>query len=113
MVLDKEILRVLSEVGEDGLSIKKIAIHVHNACNSFFDRMSYDEVHAYVTGFLIRNSKKPHSLIEKGEQRGYYRLNRNSYMTQQLMLQFMDEEKRGGKCSEDFHTDEDQSLSLF
>ena len=52
MSLDKEIFRVLAYVGDEGLSVRKISIHVHNACNSFFDRKSYDDVHAYVTNFL-------------------------------------------------------------
>ncbi len=113
MSLDKEIFRVLAEVGDEGLSIRKISIHVHNACNSFFDRRTYDDVHEYVTHFLIRNSRNPNSLIEKTGQRGCYRLNTNSYMTQQLMLQFADYDDHDQSASDNTPIIEDKSLSLF
>ena len=34
---DREIFKVLSEAGEQGLKTEKIAHHVFNACNSIFN----------------------------------------------------------------------------
>lgn len=113
MSLDKEIFRVLAYVGDEGLSVRKISIHVHNACNSFFDRKSYDYVHAYVTNFLIRNSRNSDSLIERTEHRGKYRLNKNSCRTQQLMLHFIDCDEESLNENDSSSCSEDKSLSLF
>ena len=37
MQYDKEILRVLAEAGNEGLSVQKVSRHVFNACNSLFN----------------------------------------------------------------------------
>ena len=89
MNYDHEILRVLVEAGSEGLSVQKIARHVHYACNSFFNVIDFDELHRYVAHFLLRNSKNPESLIEKTD-RGVYHLNMKNTQTQQLMLEFRD-----------------------
>ena len=104
---DREILKILKEVGEKGLSVTKISLHVHNACNTLFASVSYDEVHRYVAQFLLRNSKNPESIIEK-TNRGIYRLNLRSQETQQLVLQFAEEPQ----LREEMKTP-DLSLSLF
>ncbi|RKW60063.1 MAG: hypothetical protein D8B52_05065 [Prevotella sp.] len=88
---DKEIFKVLTEAGVEGLSVQKIARHVFNSCNSFFEVITFEEVHAYVSRFLLSNSKKPNSIIERTAYRGVYHLNFNSRQTQQLMLQFIEE----------------------
>lgn len=108
MNYEQHILRILSEAGEDGLSVAKIARHVHHACNTLFSPISYVEVHRDVAQFLLRNSKNPDSIIEKTD-RGIYHLNMRSTETQQLMLQFQDERQ-------DTDTQQpsvDLSLSLF
>jgi len=107
---EKEILRVLAEVGTDGLVVRKISRHVYNACNSFFNPISFDDVNAYVTGYLARNSRNPNSIIEKTNIRGVYRLNLASKETQQLMLEFSDKKEDGVQQE---LPEEDQSLSLF
>ena len=87
---DREILRVLVEAGSEGLPVRKISRHVHHACNSFFDEIDFDELHHYVSQFLLRNSKNPESLIEKTD-RGVYHLNMKNTQTQQLMLEFKEQ----------------------
>lgn len=106
--IDTEIIRVLKEAGDNGLSVQKISRHVFNACNSFFEVTSYDDVYMYVSKFLLSNSKNPQSFIER-KQRGIYSLNLNSKETQQLMLEFIDEKD---VVKED-KIIEDQSLCLF
>ena len=63
-IYNNEILKVLAEAGNDGLSVKKIARHVHNAHNTLFSNVSFDEVYAYVGQYLKRNSKCADSIIE-------------------------------------------------
>ena len=74
-IYNNEILKVLAEAGNDGLSVKKIARHVHNAHNTLFSNVSFDEVYAYVGQYLKRNSKCVDSIIERTDLRGVYRIN--------------------------------------
>ena len=37
------------EAGNEGLSVKKVARHVHNACNTFFATVSFEDIHNYVS----------------------------------------------------------------
>ena len=111
MNYDKEIIKVLCEAGSEGLSVQKVARHVFNACNSLFCILDFEEVHVYVTQYLLRNSKNRNSIIERTERRGMYRLNYNSQDTMQLMLQFADH-----AIDDDENTSrgqEDNSLLLF
>lgn len=109
MRYDEEILRVLGEAGADGLSVAKVARHVYNACNSFFEPLDYDEVHRDVYQYLARNSKKSDSLIVKTAARGIYRLNEQSREARQLMLDF--EAAASEEPTKEAYKDE--SLSLF
>lgn len=108
MNYDKEIWRVLTEAGMNGLSVQKIARHVFNASNNFFETVTFEEVHTYVQQYLLKNSKNPDSIIESTGVRGIYRMNPASQESQQLMLLFRDEEPE-----EPATPHEDKSLSLF
>ena len=108
MNYDREILRILTEVGDRGLSVAKISRHVHHACNSLFTPIDFEDVHKYVAQYLLRNSKNPDSIIEKTD-RGVYHLNLRSQETQQLMLQFAVHQDE----TESKNEPEDLSLSLF
>jgi hypothetical protein len=110
MNYDQEILRVLLEAGDEGIAVKKLALHVQNACNSLFNVVSFDDVYNYVRQYLMRNSKNPNSVIERTDSRGIYRINQNVSEGQQLMLQF------GRDTADDIEDEKpciDQSLSLF
>ncbi len=106
---ENEIFNALQAVGPVGASVKDIARYVYNACNSFFMPLDYGDVHRYVSAYLVRNARRPGSLIESAGSRGRYRLNLSSPKTQQLMLIF------GDYDTEDSHQQpsEDGSLSLF
>lgn len=108
MEYEREILRVLIEAGSEGLSVQKISRHVFNASNSFFNPVAFDTIHAYVSNYLTLQSKKPTSLIEKTARRGVYRLNMQLPETQQLRLQFLDQEEEETRPA-----NEDLSLPLF
>lgn len=110
MNYDREILSVLSEAGDKGLSVQKIARHVFNRCNGFFNTVCFDDVYRYVTAYLKRNSKQTESIIERTDVRGVYRLNMSSVDSCQLQFDFKDEEII--ERPDEKHI-EDGSLSLF
>jgi len=114
MNYDKQILQVLSDVGERGLSVQHLAKHVYNMNCSLFAQPDWQEVYAYVQKYLLRNTKSSQALIEHTGRRGYYRLNPRSAAARQLMLEFKSE------MSDEEHQDDaapqagkDLSLSLF
>lgn len=109
MNYDSEILSVLNEAGRNGLSVRKIAMHVFNRCNGLFNVISIEDVHRYVAAYLTKNSKAADSIIERTDMRGVYRLNLNG-TSGQLLFDFKDDvpdELDGIKA------EEDRSLSLF
>lgn len=111
MNIDEEIYRVLAMVGQRGLTVKKISLHVHNACNGLFESIGYDEVYSYVKDFLYRTSMKKQSPIERMEKRGLYRLKNNQ---DDLMLNFCFDEKDAESCSQkEENSAEDDYPSLF
>lgn len=110
MNYDREILCVLGEAGEKGLSVKKIARHVFNRRNGFFDEVSFDNIYHYVAAYLTRNSKDRDSLVEKTECRGVYRLNMSSAASRQLVFDFKEQDDN---IRQEEKNTEDRSLSLF
>ena len=109
MNYDSEILFVLTEAGEKGLSVKKIARHVFNNCNGLFDVVPFEDVYHYVACYLKRNSKSNDSIIERTSIRGVYRLNQSN-TSRQL---FFDFKSKQIEITNERKTIEDKSLSLF
>ena len=94
MTYDQQILQVLTEAGECGVSVQAIAKHVYNMNCTFFVQPDFEEIRTYVQQYLLRNSKSQQSLIESTGRRGYYRLNtEGSADARQLLLQFRDEKE--------------------
>ena len=109
---ERHILKVLSEVGERGISVQLLAKHVYNLNCTLFHQPDLQDIRQQVQQYLLRNSKSPYSLIESTGRRGYYRLNtNNSPDARQLMLEFQDdapeEELSEAKPQQDL------SLTLF
>lgn len=110
MTYDRQILRILTEVGERGISVQLLAKHLYNMNSTFFSSPDLNEIRGYVQQYLLKNSKSPQSLVEATGRRGYYRLNtRNNANARQLMLEFREPmtEENKEKPSVDL------SLSLF
>ncbi len=108
MSYDQQILKILTEAGERGISVQNISRHVYNLNCTFFHQPDYEEVRNYVQQYLLKNSKSQQSLIESTGQRGYYRLNTTgSKDAQQLMLLFRDD-----IVSDDVQPSAPQDLSL-
>ena len=89
MTYDQQILKILTEAGERGISVQTLAKHVYNMNCTFFFQPDYEEIRSYVQQYLLKNSKSAASLVESMERRGYYRLNtRNNSNARQLMIEF-------------------------
>ncbi len=109
MRYEKEIVDVLAKAGNNGLSVKKIARHVFNASNSFFEVLDFSEVHQQVQRCLLRNSKKKGSLFIRMKKRGAYRLNPQAVKFELFQSPLSSEKEK----EEETRYDTDQSLSLF
>ncbi len=110
MTYDQQILKILTEAGERGISVQTLAKHVYNMNCTFFFQPDYEEIRAYVQQYLLRNSKSAQSLIESTGRRGYYRLNTTgSADALQMLLQFREEQEE----KEEEKPQQDLSLDLF
>lgn len=90
MSYENEILLILHEADPvKGLPLSSIVRNVYNitACDLFNPRQ-YDDVYADVQKYLRNESSIRGAYVEKADKRGYYRLNKNSQKTQQLLLEF-------------------------
>lgn len=110
MSYDRDIIFILDEAGPKGLSVKKIARHVYNHNNGFFNVVSFEDVYRYVSSYLVRVSKMSDPIIEKTDERGIYRINYSTRVSRQLQFDFSDEEEVQNAQEEN---NEDLSLSLF
>ena len=113
MTYEQQILHILSEVGERGISVSLLAKHVYNLNCTLFSQPDFQEVKQFVQQYLLKNSKSSLSLIESTGRRGYYRLNtQNNADARQLMLEFREEEIEMEEVEEE-KPKQDLSLSLF
>ena len=89
MTYDRQILDILMEVGDKGISVQLLSKHVYNRNLSLFFTPDLNEIRTYVQQYLLKNSKSPLSLIEATGKRGCYRLNTsNNADARQLMIEF-------------------------
>ena len=110
MTYDRQILQILTEVGEKGINIQLLVKHIYNMNSTLFSSPNLEDIRSYVQQFLLKNSKSAQSLIENTGRRGYYRLNtQNNADARQLLLAFREPvvEEKEERPSVDL------SLSLF
>ena len=110
MTYKKEILETLYEAGNDGLSVHKIAIHVHNSRNTLFSPIDFNDVRIDVQRWLLANSRHSTAPVEHCEKRGLYRLNPKSHEMQKLMLQFGDNNNENEDTYKDNQKNNTQTL---
>ena len=92
MTYDRQILKILSEVGERGISVQLLAKHVYNMNTSLFHTPDMEEIKSYVQQYLLKNSKSSSSLVESMDRRGFYRLNTQyNSDARQLVIEFREE----------------------
>ena len=108
---DQQILRILTDVGDRGISVQLLSRQVYNMNVSLFSSQDLEEIRSYVQQYLLKNSKSPQSLIESTGRRGYYRLNTlHNADARQLMLEFKRHEQVEEKEEKPMP---DLSLDLF
>ena len=108
---DQQILRILTDVGDKGISVQLLSRQVYNLNVSLFSSQDLEEIRSYVQQYLQKNSKSPQSLIESTGRRGYYRLNTlHNADARQLMLEFKRHEQVEEKEEKPLP---DLSLDLF
>jgi hypothetical protein len=116
LTYDQQILSILTEAGERGISVKSICKHVYNMNCTFFVQPDFDEIRTYVRNYLFRNSRTPQSLVKSTGRRGYYRLNTTgSPDALQMLLRFREDrqEEEDEKPQQASPTQQDLSLDLF
>ena len=114
MTYDQQILSILTDVGDKGISVQLLSKHLYNLNTSLFAPMDIEDIRNYVQQYLLRNSKSSQSLIENTGRRGIYRLNtQNNDDARQLMLEFKNHvsEDDAAESEEAYHPD--LSLDLF
>lgn len=110
MTYDRQILQILTEVGEKGINVQLLTKHLYNMNSTLFSSPDIEEIRSYVQQYLLKNYKSAQSLIESTGRRGYYRLNtQNNADARQLLLEFREPvtEEKEERPSVDL------SLSLF
>jgi DNA repair protein RadC len=71
---EKQILRILLDVGARGISVKKLAKHVYNHYCTLFFKPDFDEIYRSVQYYLRSRADKKKSPIEHAEKYGHYRI---------------------------------------
>lgn len=86
MSYEQEILHILLEAGDNGLTVRKITQHLYNRNNTFFDRTDFDELHKEVAKLLIRKAKDPKSVIKRTGKRGVYRVQDSLFLAERSLF---------------------------
>ena len=68
MTYDRQILRILTAVGDKGISVQLLAKHVYNQNSTLFYTPDLSEIRSYVQQYLLKNSKLQSSEEEKEEK---------------------------------------------
>lgn len=108
MRYEKDILLLLIEAGEKGLSVGKISRHIFNTHNSFFLPLDVEEVHQEVQQCLVKMSRRTDSMLGK-VKKGVYCINTENQQVKQLRLKFLNEQNETKEVS----PQADLSLNLF
>ena len=108
MRYEKDILLLLREAGEKGLSVGEISLDIFNTHNSFYLPLDVEEVHQEVQQCLIKMSKRADSMLGK-VKKGVYCINTENQQVKQLRLKFLDEQNETKEVS----PQADLSLNLF
>ncbi len=109
MNYDQDIKHILWEAGREGLSVKKIARHIYNLHNGFFETVAYEDIYKAVVYSVVKNRKSRTPFIESAGKRGVYRLTEPTCRETQLFFNFVEEPDVEAEAKPDI----DQSLSLF
>ena len=113
MNYERQILQILIEVGDRGISAQLLAKHVYNMNVSFFATPDLNEIKNYVRNFVIRNSKSSKSLLEKTGRWGFYRLNTKNAIARRTIQEAKKPQETASDESDSGRSQPDLSLDLF
>lgn len=91
MKYENDIIDILLEAGERGLSVKKIAHHVCNKRTTLFESLEEKDVRAAISQWLWQKSRQRNSCVEHTGKWGTYRLKEAAANTD-LQLNFLTDE---------------------
>lgn len=112
MLYEKDVIQILIEAGDKGLSISKIAHHVFNTRNNLFGSINYNTVYNLIYRYIKQNLKRSDSPIVNASEHGKYTINHNQNALQQFIV-WLDEEDTNTRDEDKDKIQIDQSLSLF
>lgn len=94
----QQVLKILMDVGERGMSAALLSKHVYNLNCTLFHQPDVDGIRRWVWQFLRGNAHSKKPLVEHTGRHGYYRLNKRgiSYM-RQLTASQQEEQDGGGQ----------------
>lgn len=104
MDYQRQLVAVLTEAGEKGLPLNKIARHVYNSSCTFFESPSFDKVYADLAQFLSRQSRLADGMVRRTGVRGVYALNDNWALFRQMVIDF------DGYASDDILQQQDSAV---
>ena len=108
---DKDIIQILLDVGDRGISMSLLAKHVYNMNCTFFSQPDIEEIKRQVRLFVNRNSQRRKPLLEHTGRWGFYRL--NSKGRKEASMQLLEFKKEDGTEEDAEKPQQDFSLSLF
>lgn len=110
----QQVLKILMDVGERGMSAALLSKHVYNLNCTLFFQPDVDEIRRWVWSYLQRNARSRSPLIERTGRHGYYRLSKRgiSFMRQQ-QLTLRDKTATDEDTSESVKPQNDTSPGLF
>jgi hypothetical protein len=112
MDYEQQIVSILADVGEKGISARLLTRHVYNMNRTLFAEPDKEEIYDFVRKFLKRNYKSSQPLLERAAKRGYYRLNpRSAASARQMQLDFDNAEP--SEEEKEAKPEQDLSLKLF
>ena len=95
MTYDQQILQILTEVGQRGISVQSLAKHVYNLNCTLFFQPDVDEIRRWVWSFLQRSSRAKRPLVERTGRHGFYRLTKRgtTFVRQQMAAPTSEQEE--------------------
>lgn len=111
MDYQRQLVAILTEAGEKGLSLSKIARHVYNSSCTLFESPSFDKVYADLALFLSRQSRLADGMVKRTGTRGVYAINDRWALFRQVVIDF-DEHTTDETSQQQDSFVEDKSLTL-
>ena len=97
---DTHIHRILAEVGNRGLNVRKITLHVYNSVNTLFDPVEKQQIHDYVLKYLSSHVKGKMPLLLRVSH-GVYSFNPKSPEARQIKMELKNQTEQMATLSQE------------